>query len=255
MNKNIKNTITALLLIALAVCLILWKMNVILLPATFAGVGTWGIIISIIMIVVIVNSIIDLSFGGIFFPAAIICIIFDEALGITAITPWIVLIAALLLTIACDKLFPGSHRWFWHNHRNDDVNININLSDNDDDSVVEKSNDTGDQGFVLHQITMGSSTKYVSSKNLRRAKLNCSFGELTVFFDKAIAAEDTVVIDCSVSFGDLVLFLPREWTVVNHTSCSFADCNDIASGIPGEGNVTCIINGSASFGEIKIQKI
>ena len=253
MSKNTKNVITGILLIALAVCLILWKLDVLLIPATLAGVGTWGIIISIIMVVIIVNSLIEINFGGIFFPAAIICIIFDDALGITAITPWIVLIAAFLLTVACDKLFPGNHHIFWHNNKNSEgVNIDIDFK-NEDCSGVHNSNEK--DGYVCSSVTMGSATKYVASTNLQKAKLTCSFGELTAFFNNAVPAGDTVVIDCSVSFGELSLFIPREWNVVNHTSCSFANQKDMASDIPGDGNVTCIINGSASFGDIKLTKI
>ena len=38
MNRRTKNIISAILLIALAVCLILWKLNVFNLPLSFAGV-------------------------------------------------------------------------------------------------------------------------------------------------------------------------------------------------------------------------
>ena len=88
MTKRTKNIISGILLIALAACLVLWKLDVFNLPISFAGVGTWGIIITIVMLVVIFHSIIDLNFAGLFIPAAIIAIVFDEPLGITAITPF-----------------------------------------------------------------------------------------------------------------------------------------------------------------------
>ena len=89
MNRNYRSIIFALLLILLAVSLILWKLNVFNLPVAFAGVGPWGLIVSVIMIIAIINGIMDLNFGSIFVPLAVIAIIFDDALGITAITPWI----------------------------------------------------------------------------------------------------------------------------------------------------------------------
>ncbi len=110
MRRRVKNILTAILLLALAACLILWKLNIFNLPGTIAGVGTWGLIISIVMVVIIFHSILDVFYPGIFFPLAVLAIIFDDALGITALTPWIVLIVALLLTIAFEKLLP-SH-WF-----------------------------------------------------------------------------------------------------------------------------------------------
>ena len=110
MRRRVKNILTALLLLALAAALILWKLNIFNLPVTIAGVGTWGLIISVVMVVIIFHSILDVFYPGIFFPLAVLAIIFDDALGITPLTPWIVLIVALLLTIAFEKLLP-SH-WF-----------------------------------------------------------------------------------------------------------------------------------------------
>ena len=65
-----------------------------------------------------IQNIIDLSWGGIFFPLAILAIIFEKPLGIEAITPWIVLIAALLLTIAFEMIFPKNkfHRHLHGHH-------------------------------------------------------------------------------------------------------------------------------------------
>ena len=79
MNKT-RNLVTGLLLIALAACLILWKLNVFSLPVAVAGVSTWGLIVSVIMVIVIIHSILDLRFSGIFIPLAVIGIIFDEPL-------------------------------------------------------------------------------------------------------------------------------------------------------------------------------
>lgn len=251
MNRRTKNIISAILLIALAVCLILWKLNVFNLPLSFAGVGTWGIIISIFMLVIIFHSVIDLNFGGIFIPLAVLAIIFDDPLGITAITPWIVIIAAFLLTIAFEKLFPGHSRHVRISHRRDDDGNTYTGNFTQSDSNIDDEN-----GVVSYSMRFGSSTKYVRCKNLRAADLNNQFGEMSVFFDGAEVPSGKVNIDCHVSFGEMQIFIPKEWNVSNKVTATLGDCDDRGLGVnPAPDAVECIIDGSVSFGELKITRI
>ncbi|MBO4807583.1 MAG: hypothetical protein J5537_00970 [Lachnospiraceae bacterium] len=258
MNKRTKNVISAILLIALAVCLILWKLNVFNLPVTFAGVGTWGIIVSIIMLVVIFHSIIDLSFGGIFIPLAVLAIIFDKPLGITAITPWIVIIAAVLLTIAFDKLFPNHRSHYVHfdnghrRGRNDDI-----VGGEHNSSFTEsESNEDDENGYIYHSMRFGGTTKYVRTKNLAVAELSCQFGEMSVFFDGAEVPSGKVNIICHSSFGEMQLFIPKEWHVINKLSVTLGDCEDRSYVSNDDPNaVQCVIDGSVTFGDLKITMI
>ena len=243
MNKT-RNTACGILLIVLAVCLILWKLNVFNLPASFAGVATWGLIVSAIMVIIIIHSILDLHFGGIFIPLAVICIIFDKPLGITAITPWVVLIAAVLLTIAFDMLF--SKHWRYHrHHRNRDRGDFTTESFSDDEN-----------GNISHAMRFGSATKYVRGKNLKSADLTCNFGELSVFFDGAEVPDGEVNLDCRLSFGEMDIYLPKEWYVDNRVSVALGNCDDRCMGTnPAEHDVICRINGSVSFGELKLIRV
>ena len=105
-----KRIFSGIVYIAIALCLILWKMGILAVPAAFQDISRLSLYISVIMVVIIVHSIVKLSFGGIFFPIAVLCIIFDRQLGITAITPWIVLVAAFLLTAAFNRIFGTDRR-------------------------------------------------------------------------------------------------------------------------------------------------
>lgn len=244
MKTRINTVITGLLLIVLAVSLILWKLNVFNLPVALAGVGVFGLIVAFIMAVCVVQNIIDLNFGGIFIPLAIIAIIFDDALGITAITPWVVLIAAVLLTIAFSMIFPKHGLGHRHHGINGDHNKYTEYSD--------ESNG----GYVMHSMRFGSATKYVRNQELVKADLFSNFGEMSVFFDGAHAAGDKVVIDCRASFGQMNIFLPREWEVINKTNAVFGSVRDNTNnhGIP-ENAVKCVVQGSISFGEIVINRV
>jgi predicted membrane protein len=251
MNRRTKNIISAILLIALAVCLILWKLNVFNLPLSFAGVGTWGIIISIFMLVIIFHSVIDLNFGGIFIPLAVLAIIFDDPLGITAITPWIVIIVAILLTIAFEKLFPRHAMYFHRRYRK-----NKDGESYSNDFTHSEGNVDDENGIVNYSLRFGSATKYVRSKNLNSVDLSSQFGEMSVFFDGAEVPGGKVNIDCQVSFGEMQLFIPKEWNVINKVTATLGDCDDrgIYTNTSADA-VQCVIDGSVSFGELKITKI
>ncbi len=232
------------LLITLAVCLVLWKLNVLNLPMAFLGVSTWGLIVSAIMVIIIVNSLIDLNFGGIFIPLAVICIIFDEPLGITAITPWVVIVAAILLTIAFGMLFQ-KHRWHRGRERREFHS----------DKFTEYSSDD-ENGYITHSMKFGSTTKYVRSQNFHTADLSSQFGEMSVFFDGAEVSQDCVSINCQVAFGEMDLYIPKDWKVENRVSTTFGHCDDRCdnTSLPSDA-ITCKIAGTVSFGELKLIRI
>ncbi|MBO0528685.1 hypothetical protein EXQ29_10995 [Clostridium botulinum] len=50
-------------------------------------------------------------FLSVLFPIAFICIIYDKQLGITNITPWTVLIGALLSSIGLSMVFHKRIKW------------------------------------------------------------------------------------------------------------------------------------------------
>ena len=103
------------------------------------AVGVFSLLFTVVCIAVIVASIPHVHFGGILFPLAFIAIIYDKPLGITAITPWTVLLAALLLTIGLHLIFGRFRKKIVHhvessfggidekNNRNGEVTATLTL--------------------------------------------------------------------------------------------------------------------------------
>ncbi len=261
MTRNkLKSILSGILLIGLSVCLILWKMNILALPFELAGVSTWGWIIAIVLVVIFFHSLLDFFYPGVFFPLAGLAIIFDDALGITAITPWIVLLVALLLSIAFEKLIPSSwtRRHIYKHFKKEDHHVNIDMdctSDhNNSDAFKDDSRDENE--YVFHSIKMGDASKYIRSTNLKKADLSVEFGELRVYFDKAEVPSGQVNISARVAFGSMTLYIPRGWDVINKTSAAFGDSKDNKyEEVLGENPVKCIIEGSVSFGELEIVRV
>lgn len=95
-----------LLLIVLAAYLIMNKLGVV------PHIPVLKIIISVILAGILIRGIIRVDFGAIFLPLALIACQYDEYLHIEALTPWTVILAALLLTIGCESIFKTKNRHF-----------------------------------------------------------------------------------------------------------------------------------------------
>ena len=81
----------------------------------FAGVNLFSLVATVFLVAIIIKSVFKMNFAGILFPLAFIVILFDDQLGITAITPWTVLIAATLGSIGLSIIFPKKKKWYGRN--------------------------------------------------------------------------------------------------------------------------------------------
>ena len=73
-------------------------------------IGVFSIILTVFFLWLFVEGIRNVNFWEILFSIAFICIIYDEPLGITALTPWTVLGAAFLGSIGLSLIFGGKKR-------------------------------------------------------------------------------------------------------------------------------------------------
>ncbi len=105
MYRGKKSVFWAIMLILLAAALLASRLGYL------EGIGFWPILFSAIFVAFVINGIAKGKFGTILFSIAFLIILNDEALHLEAITPWPVLGAALLCTIALKMLFPGFSRW------------------------------------------------------------------------------------------------------------------------------------------------
>ena len=87
---------------------------VLILAAVYIIINSFGFMpdvsvvrlgVAVICGVVFFKSLSGLEFGGMLFSLAILLILFDDQLGITEITPWPVLMAALLGSIGLNMIF------------------------------------------------------------------------------------------------------------------------------------------------------
>lgn len=235
-----KNYFWGLFLVLAAVYLIISRLGY--LPA----VGVFTVIATIICIAAFVHSLLHLSFGGMLFPLAFISILYDKQLGITAITPWTVLLAALLGTIGLNLIFSKT-KWKYKWKRNWDHHGKHKIAGND--HFENGENIEGE--YVYMKSSFGSLLRYVTSDNLRYAELEANFSGVKIYFDNAKVPSGNATLNLDVNFSGIEIFVPENWKIINHLGSSFGGVSEKGKTPSGE-TVTLTLEGENSFSGITV---
>jgi predicted membrane protein len=171
------------------------------------GVNAISLILTVFLATIIAKSIGHLNFSGILFPIAFICIIYDKELGITAITPWTVLLAALFGSIGLSMIFHKQMKWVHRNHH----------KHHDEDYTFEKI-DIEDESNVMFKTAFGASIKYINTDSFEKGNFECSFGAMKIYFDNAVMSHKSAVVRIDASFSGIELYVPKDWKVDDKTS-------------------------------------
>lgn len=203
----------------------------------FPEVNTFKLMITAFLVVIIVKSIVHLSFEGILFPLAFICILFDDQLGITSITPWTVLIAAFLGSAGLSMIFKSSNKWDnKHHHNNHHKFEKVDVEEGD---------------YIRFENSFGSSIKYVNTDNFEQGEIKCSFGGLTVYFDNARMKNEEAILRLDVSFAGVELYIPRSWRIENKVNISLGGITEKNKGDQITTNTLTIV-GDVKFAGVEI---
>lgn len=206
------------------------------------GIGMWSLLWTVAFAAMLIKSLIKVNFYGIFFSIALLGIVYAEPLQITAITPWPILGAALLLGIGCSMIFPKRKHKNWGHGE-----WSVNIDSDGEDKVINEA----DGSSISCGVSFGSSVKYVNSDNFEYARFECSFGALKVYFDNAIMQKPEAVVELDNSFGGVELYVPKTWQVVDHIDNAFGGVDEKGHAQP-DGRHTLYLKGDNSFGGVTI---
>lgn len=241
MNKNKNSMFWGLMLIAIACYLILCQLHIVPLVMSVSK-----IVLGAFFVGTLVNSISNKSFGGFFFSLAFLWIIFDSLFRFPHISTAVILLIALLFTIGFSILFPK------HNSFNEKKHVEWDDYDNPDKVGKHQTvfnEDTNE--YFYSRNNFGASAKYINTSDFKKANLECSFGELKVYFDSAQISGDSAEICVKQSFGCTQLFIPKEWTVIQNASV-FAAAIEERNNNKSTGSPVVYLTGEVSFGSIII---
>lgn len=193
-----RNIFWGILFVLGAIGLVIGKMGFL------SDINPFSLGFSVILGAIIIDSLFRLNYAGILFPIAFLCIIYDKQLGITALTPWTVLIAALFGSIGLSMIFPKKNKLFekklsWSFEEGENINIE-------------------DEGNIKISAAFSGGTKFINTDKFVSANISCKYSGLEVYFDNAVMAENTAVIRLDVAFSGLELYIPKNWNVENRTN-------------------------------------
>ncbi len=205
-------------------------------------VGVFSILATVFLVWVFVEGIRTVNFFAILFSLAFISIIYDKPLGIEALTPWTVLVAALLLSIGLSMLFQGKRKK--NQHIDTDWSRKRNIASSEQCSEKD----------VYCKNIFGAAIRYINSDNFCNAYLENSFGSTSVYFDNAVIQGTSADVEIKNSFGEMVLFIPKEWKVQKDIKQAFADIEETGVSA-GSSSVTLYVHGETSFGSVEIHYV
>lgn len=208
------------------------------------GITFWKLILSVFLLAILIEGILNLEFFSILVPIAGIACLFDKQLGLQAITPWPLLGAAVFASIGLSIIISGKgKRWrqkhaYWH-------------SGNVAHTQYEETVENLDDNKVFSKVAFGGSIKYLHAQCLERAEFDCSFGSLKVYFDQAKLSPNGADVRVSCSFGYVTLYVPRSWTVMDDINTSLGTVKN-RENRPENAEHVLRIRGGVSFGGVDI---
>ena len=215
-------------------------------------IGMLPILLSILFGTIVLDGLVNLRGGSIFFGLAFLAIIWDDQLGITKITPWWVLIAAVFATVGFELLFKGvkknrKKKKFTKKIQGQFENVNEDMFNNGN----EIESDNGE--YVYSMTKFGSTTKYLTSSNLKNVDVNVSFGAAIIYFDKAEAPNGVVHLNVDCKFGGIKIYVPQSWQVSEGKISKAFSGMEIKKGSPsGENKVTLFVDADLDFSGLEI---
>lgn len=207
------------------------------------GISFWSILFTIGLVAILINSLVRGSWEGILFSLAFLVIVNDKLLNLEEITPWPVLRAALLGTIGLNLLFPKFRK----------VKSYKFLAGGEH---VMGDTISGDR--ISYENAFGSAVKYVTGE-VSQIRLDNAFGSMEVYFSDAILKDHAVNVYVDSSFGRVVLYIPRNWRVINNTTSAFASGTTNGTREGGQDSLsaedTLYLSGEVAFGALVVRHV
>lgn len=242
MKKRTSSVMWGILLIVAAAFIVLSAFGL------MHDVGVVSIIFTVLFAGIIISNIPSWNFWGIFLPLAGICIIYSDAWGIQRLTPWPVVVIAILVSIGFTLIFKTGSR-------NRSYNGNAAGGNTSGAGYRTEYIDQGVNNIVNCSTKFASAVKHIRMSNFERANISLSFGNMDVYFDGCGIPSGHAVIDVDGRFGSLVLYIPAGWKVDVQAATMAGRVSERNRASVSAGSPVVTLNGVMQFGSVEIQYI
>lgn len=236
-------------LIAAAVFLVIDQLH--LLPFT---IGFWAIFWTVVFVASLITSVINKNLYGAIFSIAFLVIVYAKPLHISALSPWTILLVAILVSAGISLIFRNS---FKPTIIINGKKVNANWSDliNKNfkaDNVITDNSFGIDSDNVVISGKMTEASRYIHSQNLKTVTIDSSMGDVSVYLDDAKAAGDEVIMNINTSMCDVNVYIPSDWQVENNMQNSLSDVDIDHS--KGTGT-KLILQGRNTMGDLTVKHV
>lgn len=211
-------------------------------------VGLWPLLLAVFLVAAFVESLMHLAVWGMVFSLAFLAIIFAKPLGIAALAPWTILIAAVLLSLGL-SLIIRPKRWYhydWRDQGNWSHHHHRDWSHHGEDDV-----ETLDDSAIVVDVNMSNSIRYLQSSDFRQADVRVSMGNAKLYFDDVTLSDGGALINVDAHLGGIQLYLPTDWNVKVDVDADLGSVE--TTGEPaGTTGPTVMVKGRVSLGGLGI---
>jgi len=209
----------------------------------FGEIGFASMLATVLLAAVLVKSVASREFFGIFICLALLYLIYQQPLGLMEISFWLLLLAAILLSIGFSFIF--------HNHHQRRI-----CYEHGEWQHTHQTREDIDDNNPYARVSFGASSKYLHGDCLRSGQFSVSFGALELFFDQAVLSPEGAEIELDCSFGAIKLYVPRTWRVIDRLRTSIGGVdNDVRLARPEEDAPQLTVSGTVSMGGVEIHYI
>ena len=244
-----------ILIIAVAVFCILQAIGVFgSITSMFGEIPIWKLIVGVGLVVIMLENVFRLDFGGVFVPLGVIFMLFEKniafACGIEGdiINNWLVVCCSVLLAIGFGFIFPK------RSQKLKNCNISVDLADDDKiEAGTEDCDDDCDDDFdEEYGGDFGANTRYFDGATFKKGYVATNMGATTVMFENADKYQGGAVLKVECRMGAVTIEVPNNWRVVNNiVNHMGAVSNEHVNDDPDAPVLTII--GKCSMGAITIE--
>ena len=209
---------------------------------SFNQIGVGSIIVTVMLGTLIIKSLVELNFIGVFIPVAVLYMIYQQPLRLVYMSPWTLILAAVLASIGLSYFFHGRHHKTKYSHC--------------DNKCFSNDSENMDSNNPSASLSFGSSSKYLHSDCLKSGRFSASFGSMEIYFGEAQLSPEGAEICLDCSFGTIELYVPRNWRIIDklHISIGNVD-NSIRADQPQDNAPQLTIIGNVQWGNVEIHYI
>ncbi len=144
------------------------------------------------------------DWGLIFIPGSLIFCQYDDLMGITSVSSFTIVFAAVLLTIGFNLLFNKD------NFKRNNMEV---IYDTDGQFTDYTVDDKKDGKKIVIDNRLGSTTRYIQEQDVKEIVVDNGMGQCTVYFQNCSLVDDVLKMKVDNGMGATTIYFPREWAL------------------------------------------